>query len=160
VVSVAAAASRGAVQAAVATTLIQSPGASFNSSLGAFLGFAAAPFAQSVLRRLFGRRRVKRRATPSNMQGGATATLSVATFNLRGVMDRWQERQPLLRQCIDKMDADVLCFQECLTGELPCCRTASPCSRPGCRCCCRSPAVAPCCPLIQTLDQTHNQCNS
>ncbi len=33
-------------------------------------------------------------------------------------MDRWQERQPLLRQCLHQMDADVLCFQECLTGAL------------------------------------------
>ncbi|PRW20733.1 endonuclease exonuclease phosphatase family [Chlorella sorokiniana] len=50
-------------------------------------------------------------------QADTRATFSVATFNLRGVMDRWQERQPLLRQCLHQMDADVLCFQECLTGE-------------------------------------------
>jgi hypothetical protein len=36
---------------------------------------------------------------------------------LRGVSDRWQERQPLLRQCLKRIDADVLCFQECLTGR-------------------------------------------
>ena len=42
---------------------------------------------------------------------------SVATYNLRGVMDRWSERQPLLRDCLEEMDADVMCFQECLTGE-------------------------------------------
>ena len=42
--------------------------------------------------------------------------LPAATFNLRGVMDRWQERKPLLRQCLQQIDADVLCFQECLTG--------------------------------------------
>ena len=31
-------------------------------------------------------------------------------------MDRWHEREPLLRQCLHGMDADVLCFQEVLTG--------------------------------------------
>ena len=41
---------------------------------------------------------------------------SVATFNLRGVMDRWQERRPLLQECLKQLDADVLCFQEVLTG--------------------------------------------
>ncbi len=41
---------------------------------------------------------------------------SVATFNLRGVMDRWQERRPLLHECLKQLDADVLCFQEVLTG--------------------------------------------
>ena len=46
----------------------------------------------------------------------AAATFSVATFNLRGVSDRWREREPLLRHCLSKIDADVLCFQECLTG--------------------------------------------
>ncbi|PSC67693.1 endonuclease exonuclease phosphatase family [Micractinium conductrix] len=51
------------------------------------------------------------------MEPSGSATLSVATFNLRGVMDRWQERKPLLRQCLQQIDADVLCFQECLTGE-------------------------------------------
>lgn len=50
------------------------------------------------------------------LQADTRATFSVATFNLRGVMDRWQERQPLLRQSLHQMDADVLCFQECLTG--------------------------------------------
>lgn len=54
-----------------------------------------------------------------HLQADTRATFSVATFNLRGVMDRWQERQPLLRQCLQQMDADVLCFQECLTGA--CC---------------------------------------
>ncbi len=95
----------------------QGSGAAFNSSLGAFLGFAAAPFARSVFRRLFGRRRARHRATPAMQGDSAAATFSVATFNLRGVMDRWQERQPLLRNCLQQMDADVLCFQECLTGK-------------------------------------------
>lgn len=51
------------------------------------------------------------------MSSGTKAVFSVATFNLRGVMDRWHEREPLLRQCLHGMDADVLCFQEVLTGE-------------------------------------------
>jgi hypothetical protein len=92
------------------------PAASF-SSLGALLGLAAAPWVvQRAIRRLFGRRGKRRPAMPS-AQADTRATFSVATFNLRGVMDRWQERQPLLRQCLHQMDADVLCFQECLTGE-------------------------------------------
>ena len=57
----------------------------------------------------------KRRAITKNQNG--SMQFSVATYNLRGVMDRWKERKPLLRQCLQEMDADVLCFQECLTGE-------------------------------------------
>ncbi|KAG7674184.1 hypothetical protein NADE_009233 [Nannochloris sp. 'desiccata'] len=49
---------------------------------------------------------------------GNLAEFSVATFNLRGVSDRYGERRKLLQLCIrDEIDADVLCFQECLTGE-------------------------------------------
>lgn len=51
------------------------------------------------------------------MSNGTKAVFSVASFNLRGVMDRWHEREPVLRQCLHDMDADVLCFQEVLTGE-------------------------------------------
>lgn len=107
---------RAAACSASAAASISGPASSFSfSQLGAFLGFAVVPFAQNTLRRLFGRRRAKRRAMPT--AGDATrATFSVATFNLRGVMDRWVERQPLLRQCLQQIDADVLCFQECLTG--------------------------------------------
>ncbi len=65
------------------------------------------------------------RAMPPRGPGGLQAedgsvTFSVATFNLRGVMDRWQERRPLLGDCLKQLDADVLCFQEVLTGEAPC----------------------------------------
>lgn len=41
---------------------------------------------------------------------------SIATFNLRGISDRWTERHHVLKQCIRDMDADVFCFQEVLTG--------------------------------------------
>ncbi|KAI7843384.1 hypothetical protein COHA_002982 [Chlorella ohadii] len=100
-----------------ATASVASPATSFSfSSLGALLGLTAAPWAINRIRKLFGRRGKRRPAMPS-AQAGTRATFSVATFNLRGVMDRWQERQPLLRQCLHQMDADVLCFQECLTGE-------------------------------------------
>lgn len=48
-----------------------------------------------------------------------------ATFNLRGVMDRWPERAPLLGECLRQMDSDVLCFQEVLTGG--CAHNSAPC---------------------------------
>jgi len=41
----------------------------------------------------------------------------VATLNLRGVMDRWRERRPVLAAALADLDADVLCMQEVLTGE-------------------------------------------
>lgn len=47
----------------------------------------------------------------------ATATFSVSTFNFRAVSDRWQERQPLLKKTLKRMDSDVVCAQEVLTGE-------------------------------------------
>ena len=49
---------------------------------------------------------------------GDGLTFSVATWNLRGVSDRWAERRPLLAQALREMDADVVCFQEVLTGAL------------------------------------------
>ena len=103
-------------------------GGSF-AGLGTFLGFASLPFAQQALRRLFGRRRAPRRRAMPPAAGGTRATFSVATFNLRGVMDRWAERQPLLRQCLHDLDADVLCFQECLTGACPCAGVLAPQTR-------------------------------
>jgi endonuclease/exonuclease/phosphatase family metal-dependent hydrolase len=52
------------------------------------------------------------------MVEGNVAEFSVATFNLRGVSDRYGERRKMLQLCIrEEIDADVLCFQECLTGE-------------------------------------------
>jgi endonuclease/exonuclease/phosphatase family metal-dependent hydrolase len=49
---------------------------------------------------------------------GPAAEVSVVTFNIRGVMDRWPERAPVLKQCLKQADADVVCFQEVLTGEI------------------------------------------
>ena len=51
------------------------------------------------------------------METGSVAQFSVATFNIRGIMDRWRERRPVLQRCLQELDSDVLCFQECLTGE-------------------------------------------
>ncbi|KAF6261280.1 Endonuclease/exonuclease/phosphatase [Scenedesmus sp. NREL 46B-D3] len=51
------------------------------------------------------------------VNAGPAAEVSVVTFNIRGIMDRWPERAPLLRQCLKQADADVFCFQEVLTGE-------------------------------------------
>lgn len=50
-----------------------------------------------------------------------------------GVMDRWHEREPLLRQCLHEMDADVLCFQEVLTGECQIATTSKALARPSSR---------------------------
>lgn len=50
------------------------------------------------------------------VQRSPAAEFSVATYNVRAIMDRWPERKPLLKKCIEEMNADVLCFQECLTG--------------------------------------------
>eukprot|EP00775_Hariotina_reticulata_P008696 gene8696-8877_t len=47
---------------------------------------------------------------------GPAAEVSVVTFNIRGVMDRWPERAPVLKQCLKQADADIVCFQEVLTG--------------------------------------------
>jgi endonuclease/exonuclease/phosphatase family metal-dependent hydrolase len=54
---------------------------------------------------------------PKNSTKTSSATLSIATLNLRGVMDRWRERRPVLAQAFKDLDADVLCMQEVLTGE-------------------------------------------
>lgn len=48
----------------------------------------------------------------------AVAHVTLCTFNLRGVMDRWHERRPLLEACLRAIDADVYGFQEVLTGKL------------------------------------------
>lgn len=86
------------------------------SGVAVLLGTSLAAAAGSKLRKLFRRGR-RPKKVPSRMSDGSVARFSVATFNLRGVMDRWMERRPVLQHCIEDMDADVLCFQECLTGE-------------------------------------------
>mmetsp|Transcript_33928 Transcript_33928/g.96115 ORF Transcript_33928/g.96115 Transcript_33928/m.96115 type:complete len:336 (+) Transcript_33928:254-1261(+) len=44
-------------------------------------------------------------------------SLRITTLNLRGVSDRWAERQTMLQALTDDLDADVYAFQEVLTGE-------------------------------------------
>ena len=68
-------------------------------------------------KRLFRRGSRPRRAL-ARMHRGGVAEFSIATFNLRGIMDRWSERRPVLQRCLSEIDADVLCFQECLTGKV------------------------------------------
>ncbi|KAL4433763.1 hypothetical protein ABPG75_000204 [Micractinium tetrahymenae] len=116
-VQAAASSSRGAVVASAGASLGSAAAPFASLGLRTFLGFAAAPFASAVFKHLFGRRRRPQRRAPATMSSGTKAVFSVASFNLRGVMDRWYEREPLLRQCLRDMDADVLCFQEVLTGE-------------------------------------------
>jgi endonuclease/exonuclease/phosphatase family metal-dependent hydrolase len=47
----------------------------------------------------------------------AAQQLSVVTFNVRGIMDRWEERAPHAAAALAAVDADVVAFQEVLTGE-------------------------------------------
>jgi endonuclease/exonuclease/phosphatase family metal-dependent hydrolase len=62
-------------------------------------------------------RRAPRAAMRAGADGGAAAArLSVATYNLRGVSDRWAERRPLLAAELAALNADVLCLQETLGG--------------------------------------------
>lgn len=67
-------------------------------------------------------RRIVRRSAGRNMPAApllpTVAHITLCTFNIRGIMDRWEERQPLLKQCIKTIGADVYGFQEVLTG--PC----------------------------------------
>lgn len=48
--------------------------------------------------------------------GESASVLSLVTFNLRGVSDRWPERKPILCQLVRDIDADIYAFQEVLTG--------------------------------------------
>eukprot|EP00887_Chlorella_sp_A99_P003752 scaffold7.g3752.t1 len=58
------------------------------------------------------------RQTPIIMSTGEDIKrFSLVTWNIRGVSDRWAERRPLLQQALADIDADVVCFQEVLTGE-------------------------------------------
>lgn len=68
-------------------------------------------------KRLF-RRGSRPRRVLTKMHSGEVAEFSIATFNLRGIMDRWSERRNVLQRCLKEIDADVLCFQECLTGAI------------------------------------------
>jgi hypothetical protein len=82
---------------------------------GALVAGLALSLTGSGLRRWQGGRRWRRGAL--TMGGPAAATeVTVLSFNIRGVMDRWPERAPVLRQTLKAADADVVCFQEVLTG--------------------------------------------
>lgn len=48
---------------------------------------------------------------------GSAAQVTLCTYNLRGIMDRYEERVPLLRAELAEIDADLFAFQEVLTGE-------------------------------------------
>jgi hypothetical protein len=103
------------------------PGAHILSANAVLLGVSTFATLQTGLGRLFRRRRGRKKMSRSTALPGGVERFSIATFNIRGVMDRWGERQPLLRQCIKQMDADVLCMQEVLTGA----PQPSACSAPG-----------------------------
>lgn len=85
-------------------------------SLAIVSGASLVNAARSGFKRLFWRGKRPRRSF-AKMIDGNIAEFSVATFNLRGIMDRWAERRPVLEGCLSEIDADVLCFQECMTGE-------------------------------------------
>eukprot|EP00878_Enallax_costatus_P044818 GHUV01053573.1.p1 GENE.GHUV01053573.1~~GHUV01053573.1.p1 ORF type:complete len:201 (+),score=13.83 GHUV01053573.1:553-1155(+) len=91
--------------------------ASFSGLSGVALGGLAVGAASKGIRRWHAARRSARRGMVSVNMGPA-AELSVCTFNIRGIHDRWQERAPILKQCLKQADADVYCFQEVLTGKL------------------------------------------
>lgn len=90
--------------------------ASFSGLSGVALGGIAAGVARQGFRRWrTARRSARRRIVSVNI--GPAAELSICTFNIRGINDRWQERAPILKQCLKEADADVYCFQEVLTGR-------------------------------------------
>lgn len=81
-----------------------------------FAGISLAAAAQTAYKKLFRRRRTPRRKAYSSMTAEGAARFTIATHNIRGIMDRYVERFPVLKRCLKEMDADVVCFQECLTG--------------------------------------------
>lgn len=96
--------------------LLQSLGSTLHSSTGSLLLAAGLlGIARLLYSRLLGRSAPH--PPPGMDQGPEAVQFSVATFNLRGVMDRWQERRALLPDLLRKINADVICFQEVLTGE-------------------------------------------
>lgn len=62
-----------------------------------------------------GRRKRERRVLAESK--ASMVRFSVVTFNVRAIMDRWPERMPILRACLQQMSPDVVAFQEVLTGE-------------------------------------------
>jgi hypothetical protein len=61
-------------------------------------------------------RRHAHRQLPVPM-GSSGIDINIVTFNIRGISDRWPERGPFLKDCLQGTDADVVCFQEVLTGR-------------------------------------------
>lgn len=82
---------------------------------GAVVAGLAVGVAGKTAQRWHAGRRAARRAMVSAKAGAAT-DVTILTFNIRGVMDRWPERAPVLRQVLKQADADIVCFQEVLTG--------------------------------------------
>jgi hypothetical protein len=109
-------AAKGAAAVFAAATQLTSLAASVPVS-GAAVGGLAVGIAAKGVRRWQVARRSARRAMVA-VNAGPAAEVSVVTFNIRGIMDRWPERAPLLRRCLKQADADVFCFQEVLTGGL------------------------------------------
>jgi hypothetical protein len=109
-------AAKGAAAVFSAATQLTSLAASVPVS-GAAVGGLAVGIAAKGVRRWQVARRSARRGMVA-VKAGPAAEVSVVTFNIRGIMDRWPERSPLLRRCLKQADADVFCFQEVLTGAL------------------------------------------
>jgi hypothetical protein len=82
---------------------------------GAVVAGLALGVAGKGVRRWHAGRRAAKRAMVTAREGAAT-DVSILSFNIRGIMDRWPERAPVLRQVLKQADADVVCFQEVLTG--------------------------------------------
>jgi hypothetical protein len=93
------------------------------SSVTVFAGLSGAVLAglalgvagKGVRRWNAGRRAAKRAMVKA--QAGAATDVTILSFNIRGVMDRWIERAPVLKKVLKQADADVICFQEVLTGQ-------------------------------------------
>lgn len=93
------------------------------SSVTAFAGLSGAVIAgvalgvagKGVQRWQAGRRAAKR--TMATAHAGAATDVTILSFNIRGVSDRWPERAPVLKKVLKQADADVVCFQEVLTGR-------------------------------------------
>lgn len=82
---------------------------------GAVVAGLALGVAGKGVRRWHAGRRAAKRAMVTAHAGAAT-DVTILSFNIRGIMDRWPERAPVLKQVLKQADADVVCFQEVLTG--------------------------------------------
>lgn len=97
------------------------------SSVTAFAGLSGAVVAGLALgiagkgiRRWHAGRRAAKRAMATPRPAAAATYVTILSFNIRGVMDRWPERAPVLKKVLKQADADVVCFQEVLTGGCWC----------------------------------------